>query len=471
MAAGSLKRSEFRRSSEVLRTERWPNHVFQLLAISAAICAAQPALAQTQPAPAGTANAPTQAPLEVSFGQSLQNWLTQPTMTGDWGGLRTKLSQEGFNLRASYIGEWAYSFAGGKRIGGDYAQQFEFGMDVDMGKVAGIAGGTFHLSFNVREGRNTTADYVGNKIDVSEIYGDGNNFRLAELSYQQLLFNNLLDLKAGWVVMGDDFGRTGILCDFENDAFCAHPNSLPSDSGWGDYPAGKWGGRIRVNVTDDFYAEAGAFVVNPTWNEHENGFKLGLAGTTGTLFPLEFSQTVHLGPAALPGHYKIGGYYDTSHATDVTNPGISYGGRWGGYVLMDQMVWSFAPGTDRGLIAVANATLSDKRTSPIPAYFTLAVVAQGPFAARPHDFIALGYVRDYVNSKLINQQNALLEAQGVANPELELGEHIVELAYGFQATPWMTIHPNVQFIGNPGAFSYKHVPNAWVWGVHLGLTF
>ena len=440
------------------------NLALPVLALGAMLCGGQAGHAQSQ-------NPPADPPLTVSFGQALENWLTQPTMTGDWGGLRTRLIQDGFTFRASYIGEYAYNFSGGKRIGGDYAQQLAFGVDVDMGKVAGLTGGTFHLSFNAREGRNATTDYVGNKIDVSEIYGYGNNFRLAEMSYQQVLFNKLLDIKAGFVVMGDDFGRTGILCDFENDAFCAHPVSLPTNSGWSDYPAGKWGGRVRLNLPDDIYAEAGVFEVNPTYSSFYNGFKLGLAGASGTLFPLEFSKTVKLGPDAMPGHYKIGGYYDTSHAPDVTNSSISYGGRFGGYILADQMVWSFEPGTDRGLIVVANATVSDKRTSTIPTYYTAALVAQGPFSARPHDFIAIGYVRDTVNSKVIAKENALLESEGLQNPELELGENIVELAYGLQATPWMTLHPNVQYIGNPGAFSFKHTPNAWVFGIHVGLTF
>jgi porin len=443
----------------------------QVLALGAMLCLGQLAHAQSQPAAVGTVTQPSATPPAISLGQSFDNWLNQPTMTGDWGGLRTELSEAGFNFRASYIGELAYSFSGGKRIGGTYADQFAFGVDVDMGKVAGLTGGTFHLSLNSRQGRNATTDYIGNKIDVQEIYGDGNNFRLAEMSYQQLLFNKVLDLKAGFVVMGDDFGRTGILCDFENDAFCAHPVSLPTNSGWSDYPAGKWGARVRVNLPDDIYVETGVFDVNPTYSAHNNGFKLSLANSTGVLVPFEISKTVSIGSAAMPGHYKVGGYYDSSGAPDISNPAINYQGRFGGYVLADQMVWSFEPGTDRGLIVVANATISDKRTSQLPTYFTAALVAQGPFAARPHDYIAIGYVRDVVNSKLINQQNALLEAQGVLNPGLELGENIVELAYGLQATPWLTIHPNIQYIGNPGAFSFNHVPAAWVFGTHVGVTF
>ena len=444
-----------------------------VLAFGSAFCIVQAVNAQSQSEPTGEQqNDSTSAERpSISLGQSLQDWLNQPTMTGDWGGLRTKLHDDGFNFRASYIGEYAYGFSGGKRIGGDYAQQLAFGVDVDMDKVAGLTGGTFHLSLNAREGRSTTADYIGNKIAVQEIYGYGENFRLAEISYQQTLLNNLIDLKAGFVVMGDDFGRTPILCDFENDAFCAHPVSLPSNSGWSDYPAGKWGGRVRFNLPSDLYVETGVFEVNPTYADHDNGFKLSLQGSTGVLVPFEVGKTVTLGTAAMPGHYKVGAYYDSSSAPDITDPSIQYKGRWGAYILADQMVWSFEPGTDRGLIIVANATVSDKRTAPLPAYFTAALVAQGPFAARPHDFIAIGYVRDPVNSRVIDKQNQLLAVQSTLNPALELGENIVELAYGLQATPWMQIHPNVQYIGNPGAFSFKHVPDAWVFGVHVGLTF
>ena len=441
------------------------------LVITVAISMSEQGLAQTQPASPTVSDSQNATQPTISAGSAFQNWLTQPTMTGDWGGWRTRLEHEGINVRASYVGNYAYNFSGGKRIGGDYADQFAFGADVDMDKLAGLKGGTFHVTLNVRSGRNATADYVGNKINVQEIFGDGQNFRLAELDYDQNLFNGVLNLKAGWVIMGDDFGKTPILCDFENDAFCAHPQSLPNDSGWADYPAGHWGGRVRINLPDDFYAETGVFDVNPSDALHENGFKLSLQGSTGAIIPVEFGKTVAIGPSRLPGHYKVGAYYDSSSATDPSNAQMTFKGRYGGYILADQMVWRFEPGTDRGLIVVLDGTLSEKRTSPIPAYLVAALVAQGPFAVRPHDYIALGYVRDWVNSRAINRQNAMLIASGITDPNLALGENIVELGYGLQATPWMQIHPNVQFIGNPGAFSFKHLSNAWVFGSELKVTF
>lgn len=443
-----------------------------LVAAGAMACACQAGHCQSLAAPPQTvATSSNVTPPPASTWQSLEGWLNQSTMTGDWGGVRTELANEGYNIRGSYIGNYAQSFSGGERIGGDYAQQWELGVDVDMGKVAGWTGGTFHFSLNAREGRNTTTDYIGNKIDVQEIYGNGQNFRLAEMSYEQVLFHDTLNIKAGWTVMGDEFGKTPILCDFENDAFCAHPLSLPLEGGWNDYPVAHWGARFRLNLLKDIYAEFGVYDVNPSDNLHDNGFKLALNGSTGVIFPVEFGKTVALGPDALPGHYKVGGYFDSSQGTSITNPHVTFSGKYGGYVLADQMVWRFAPGTDRGLIVVANATISDKRTSIMPYYFTFALIVQGPFAARPHDFIEAGVVHDWVNNNLVKQQSALLETEGVTSPDLAMGENNVEIGYGIQATPWMELHPNLQFVGNPGAFSFTHVRNAWVFGAEVKITF
>ena len=240
------------------------------------------------------------------------------------------MSQAGFNFKASYIGEYAYSFSGGKRIGGDYAQQWAVAMDMDMGKVAGLTGGTFHLGLNLREGRNTTADYIGNKINVQEIFGDGQDFRLAQLSYQQVLFNKTLDLKAGWMSWGNDFGRTGILCDFENDAFCAHPVSLPSNSGWSDYPLAHWGGRARVNLPDDVYAE----LASSTWIRPmrctPTVSSSASEGSTGVIVPVEFGKTVRLlGPAdCLDITRSV--VITTARSPRYHKRQLSYKGRYGG---------------------------------------------------------------------------------------------------------------------------------------------
>jgi len=173
----------------------------------------------------------------------------------------------------------------------------------------------------------------------------------------------------------------------------------------------------------------------------------------------------------MPGHYKVGVYYDTSEVVGTANASQMFWGRYGGYLLMDQMVWRFGSGADRGLILVLDGTISDIRTAQIPYWLLAAAVVQGPLPSRPNDFLGLGFIRAWVNGRAIDTRQAMLAASGRANPMLELGENVVELSYGFQATPWLLLHPNVQYISNPGAFSFKHIPNAWAFGLATKITF
>jgi len=171
-------------------------------------------------------NAPTTGPIQAPTGlpgpapqQQPETWLTRPTLTGDWGGLRTRLLSEGFDFRAGYVNEYAYNFSGGTGIGGDFAQQFAFGADIDLGKTIGLSGGAFHITFNAREGRSTSADFIGNKLAVQEVYGAGENFRLSEFSYAQDLADKKLNVKVGFYPMGNDFATTPILCSFRMSDF------------------------------------------------------------------------------------------------------------------------------------------------------------------------------------------------------------------------------------------------------------
>lgn len=403
--------------------------------------------------------------------ESLEQWLTQDTMTGDWGGIRTTLNDIGITPHASYLGEDADVLSGGKRQGNGYAQQFAFGSDFDMGKLAGLTGGTLRINFTVREGRNTSTDYIGNEIAVQETYGAGENFRLAEVSYEQKLPGGLVDLKGGFYPMGNDFAHTPLLCAFQNDAFCAHPTILPLESGWSDNPTAKWGGRILLNPTPWLYVESGIYESNPTISAHDNGLKISLSGATGALIPFEIGFTTNsFDPSLLPGHYKIGGYYDTSSVADVVDTQSKDDGRYGGYFLADQMLWSFDGAGQRGAVVFLQEAIADARTAAITNEFLTGVILKGPFPARPKDSLYFGFSRTKLNHRLWAEHQALLATDSGALP-LDQGETAYEVGYNFQATPWLLLHPNFQYIGNPGTFSYQHIPDALVFGMQTSITF
>ncbi|GAN79764.1 carbohydrate porin [Acidocella aminolytica] len=394
-----------------------------------------------------------------------QDWMNQKTMTGDWNGGRTKLAADGLTFDAGYDGEFADAMSGGKRQGNDYAQQFYYGFKADLGKLAGLDGAVLKVGFNTREGRSTSADYIGNKLSVQEVYGAGETTRISEVSIEQSLFHKMLQLKVGFYPMGNDFGGMAYGCDFQNVGFCAHAQNLPNSSGWSDNPTGHWGGRAKVNFTPSLYLQAGVYDVNPTYGQHGNGLKMSTSGSTGALIPVEAGYKTDFN--GLTGEYKVGAYYDTSSAPSVTNSSEMISGRYGFYAIADQMVMGFG-GPKRGLIAIAMVSYSDPSTALFQGSVLGAMEARGLFASRPDDYINLGYVRAIINKRALDVKQA--ESNGTLT-NLSTGEGVLEVGYGLQATPWLLIHPNVQYVMDPGTFSYAHVPNAWVFGLETKMKF
>ena len=144
--------------------------------------------------------------------------------------------------------------------GTDYAQQVDFGASFDLGKLGIWQDAVARFAISDRAGRSTAADFTGSYFAYQEIFGQGQNLRLDELSLEKFLFGQAVAVKVGFYPLGNDFGTLPYVCNFINVAFCGHPQSLPVDSGWSDGPAGRWGGRVKWNVTDELTLQAGILI-------------------------------------------------------------------------------------------------------------------------------------------------------------------------------------------------------------------
>ncbi len=398
--------------------------------------------------------------------------LSESTLTGDWGDIRTKLNHMGITAWGNYVGESATMMSGGLRLGSNYADDMRLAVDLDLAKLLRWRGAHFHFSLDDRHGTSTSVQDIGrNKLNVQGVYGAGENRRFSELSFDQDLARRFVNVKAGWYVMADDFAREDMLCDFENLGFCSHAQSMPNDSSWADWPTAEWGFRVQLNLKRDLYARVAAYEGNPTYMQQVNGMKFSFNGATGAIIPAEFGYTSALGTGGMPGHYKLGAYYDTSRAKDQANSSRSHDGRYGGWLVGDQEVWSFAQGTNRGLYLFGQETLADHETSPMTSWELAAVIAQGAFASRKTDFVNFGYIHAGVNSRAIGAEASRLASKGAANFPLAHGEAVFEEGYGVMVTPWWMIHPGLQYVVNPGAFSFMHIPNPWVFGIQTKVFF
>ncbi|WP_443478891.1 carbohydrate porin [Novosphingobium aerophilum] len=391
------------------------------------------------------------------------------TLTGDWGGLRTQLKTAGVTFRGDYVSETFSAVDGGLKRGTAYVQQVRMGADFDMDRLAGWEGATLHLTFNDRRGVGISSDYVGNRLPIQEAAG-GYYARLTEASWEQNLLEGKLNLRMGYFAMGNDLGGMPIGCNFVNAAFCAHPLSLSGDSGWYNYPNARWGAAVRYKLRSDIIVRTGAFQVNPRLNDEENAFNPFAGGTTGVLLPLEveYDPGAAKGSRSLPGHYKLGVYYDTSRVTRQGGGG-TVRGRYGVYLLADQMILREGQG-NRGLSIFGQFTANPAISGQITRWYAAGLVKTGTFRGRDADSIALGFTHAVVDPRL---RRAHVEANRLPGgyAALPAGETAIELSYGLQLRRWLSLRPDIQYIIEPGAFGFRNTPNALALGCQVKMQF
>ncbi|MBD1551094.1 carbohydrate porin [Pseudomonas typographi] len=411
-----------------------------------------------------------------------------PWMTGDWGGLRTAWLNQGVDIQMGYTGESATSLHGGYNRhdrATRYADQFNLGANIDLQKLLDWDNTAFSISLTNRNG-----DNINDKLSdpratglgsTQEIQGRGSATRLSELWLSKGWLGDTLNIKAGRLAVSDDFAVED--CSFQGLAFCGSQPGNYVDSIYNG-PISQWAVRVRYRLTPELYAQIGAFNINPSGLENDNGFKLNGAGTTGTLVPVEvvWAPTVN----QLPGEYRIGYYHSSANGTDVykdrnnlpaavTGNGYrSDASRHGFWLVGKQQLTQVNGNTARGLTLTASATFQDRATTPVDSYQKASLVYKGPFAARPTDTLGFGVARVHASSLFLRNAKAANAQSGLGYdntgyvPEQHT-EYVSELNYGIQATRWLNVMPNLQYIKHPDGV--REVDNALVLGVQVQSQF
>lgn len=411
-------------------------------------------------------------------------------MTGDWGGERTRLIEQGIDIKADYVGEMGANLHGGYDDDktGRYSDQFGLGVVLDLQKLWGWDNTQAKIQLTNRNGYNISNDRVGDPragtlSSSQEVYGRGHMVRLTQLWIQHQFFDNKLDVKAGYFGEGEDFNT--FPCDFQNLAFCGSQVGNWATNIWYNWPVSQAAIRVKYNINDELYAQIGAYNQNPSQLEHGNGFKLSGSGTKGTVLPVELVWSPKVN--SLPGEYRVGYYKSTADADDVredvngfdaATTGDAYkshNSKSGYWFVAQQQLTSHNGDATRGLNIAANATFHDKDTNFIDNYQSVMFVYKGPFDARPKDDIGIGAARIHVNddvkknAELLNASNGVSDYDNPVFSPIRETEYNYELNYGFHVTNWLTVRPNLQYITHPGGVD--EVDNALVAGLKIQSTF
>ena len=119
----------------------------------------------------------------------------QDTLTGDWGGLRTTLLNDGITLGLQEQSEAWGNLLGGRRQGVTYDGLTTASLRIDLNKLAGWSGATFFVDFFQIHGHGP-GSMVGNLQDPSGIEASDAN-KLYDLWLEQVLLQGRLNVRIG----------------------------------------------------------------------------------------------------------------------------------------------------------------------------------------------------------------------------------------------------------------------------------
>jgi porin len=324
-----------------------------------------------------------------------------PWLLGDWGGLRTRLFEQGLDFQFGYANEFGTNTQGGVKRWAGYADQTQAGVTLNLDRLFGVKDAIFQITYTERTGRNLVADAQLNTLQlVQEVWGRGQTARLTQFWYDQHYLNDFISWKVGRMPEGGDFAAFS--CDYQNLTFCgANIGNLVGNYIF-NWPISQWGTRIKFNFTGFGYFQVGAY----DQNQQYLGYTEALApvfykDSSGVMLPAEVAWLPKFANGALPGNYKFGAWYSSATQPDVvldvngnqtafTNqPPLKHRGLYGSYInFQQQLTRNASENPNGGLNVFLNAVMADKRTSATDRQIAAGIMYTAPFSWRPNDNVA-----------------------------------------------------------------------------------
>jgi len=388
---------------------------------------------------------------------------------GDWGGLRSKLEEKGITPRLILVTDLAGNPRGGRSQGATAPSSVELSLFFDLEKISGLKGGSILASFSDRWGHNLSREHIGNTFSTQQIFGF-QTWRVLDVSYQQKLFDDRVELRLGRFAAMDDFLVSPYNFGFMQNAFCGNPfGIILSAPGMSAY-YGTWAALGKVKPTRRSYVMTGVYNGDPKVRENKyHGVNLSLHGPVFAISEAGYQINGLPGDGQRLGNYKLGAWYDRSTLTNFDS-GASKRGSAGFYGLFDQVLVPFGgAGSNRGFGIFGSATVApNSKVQQLPLFVTAGVSARGLFDARPRDVISIGVASGYFSEHLKRaQRNGRLLGPDGGVPDRET---VTELTYRFDLRKGAYfIQPDLQYINRSGGMG--QFKNALVLGAQFGINF
>lgn len=466
-----------------------------LLGIAVILSVAGPAAAQEPPAgdaaaPAGDADAKDQ-PKPTGFWE-------RDTLTGDWGGVRSKLEDAGIKLGAIETSDGLADVSGGARTGAIYEGRTELDLDLDLEKLVGWSGATVHANAWQVHGRGLSGNYTKNLLTATNIEADRAT-ELFDLYFEQTLFDGVAAIRIGQQGADDEFIISKGANLFVNSTF-GNPGlpSLDQPSGGPDYPFATPAVRLKLAPTDALTLLVAAFNGDPAGPGAGDPQLRDPSGTAfrtsdGVLgfFEAQYAINQSKDASGLPGTYKLGAWVHSGRFADqqfdrnglsLADPGSSglprlHDGDWSVYAIADQMLWRRPDTDDQGLSMFVRVMGAPSDRNLTDLYADGGFSFKGPFDGRDDDQVGLAVAYNRISADA-SRLDADLQRIFPARPVRD-SESVIELTYVGQVTPWWQLQPDLQYVVHPGGHAplptdptqARTIGNATILGLRTTITF
>jgi porin len=414
----------------------------------------------------------------------------------EWRELRSGLADAGVRLGLQEQSEIWGNVTGGLRSGIVYDGLTTASLALDLGKLAGWSGARFFTSGFWIHGRGPSANLVGNLQLVSNIEAT-RSVKLYDLWLEQTLFDNRLSIRIGQEGANDEMMVTQYGALFLNSSF-GFPG-LPAanlPSGGPNYPLATPFVRVRYQVTEAITFTGAVFNGDPAppgtgdpqlRDRHGTAFRIN----DHTVSFAELWYAADLGGRAggLPGVYKFGAWYSSSHFPDqlqdtggrsLADPegtGIprNRSGDFAVYGIVDQLLWRQRATEDQGVGVFLQVMGAPSKFNFSNLFIEGGLNWKGPIQSRPRDTlgIAVSYLGISPALQKLGRDIGRFTGSGTS---FRSNETVVEATYLFQIAPWWTLQADAQLVINPGAgiptaASPTRLKNALIFGMRATLTF
>jgi porin len=376
----------------------------------------------------------------------------------------------------------AANLSGGEKRGSVYVGSLSLEAIFDGERLAGWRGATMFLDVVAIHGGQPSA-LVGDAQGVNNLAAPP-QAGLYEAWLEYNSSNARFSLLAGLYDLNSEFYRLNAASLFLNSSFGIGPEfALTGVAGPSIYPSTSAGVRIEFKPTASIVLRTAILDGAPV--DPPDGPPFATAHGDGALIAGELALLSRPGPLrqpeALPRRFLLGRnaalrpyqdkvavgawHYTTSFDdlsdTDASGLPVRRRGSSGAYLLLDKRLYGRPGAQGKQISGFLEAGVGDARVNRFGSYVGFGIAALGLVPGRPKDEFGLG-------AAIARNGSHFRRAQDLLGAPTDAAETAIEATYSYEATDWLAIRPNLQYVIDPN--TDPRISNATVFQIQVELS-